>query len=342
MESIKFIQPFFLPIGLLLAGFVTAWIFNRIIYQKLKRFTGMTSWTADDILLKILKKYISLWLIIGSIFLALETGVFPKAFTEPANKVVLIIFVLSLATATASIVGAIISSYTRRYDNQFFNLGILMIIIRGLIIGIAVLILLQTFGMKITPLLGALGVGSMAAGFALKDTLANFFAGIQILISRQIQVGNFVRISSGLEGTVADITLRNTTLVDRSNNTIVVPNSEMAASTIVNYSIPNANLRVKVDCGVAYNSNLEKVEQIALETAKYILSTVDGAVRDFEPNLRFHSFNDSSIDFTVIMRAVDFPSQHTVKSEYIKLLKKRFDENGIVIPFPIRTIYRGD
>ncbi|MFQ6609764.1 MAG: mechanosensitive ion channel family protein [Fidelibacterota bacterium] len=342
MEFLNIIKPYLIPLCIVLAGFLSAWIFNKIIFRKLNLITQKTRWSGDDVLLRILKKYFTLWLVLGSVYLAMETGVFPTEFTIPANNVILIIFVLSLATATSSIVGSLISGYTRRYDNQFFNLGILMIIVRGLIIGIAILILLQTFGMKISPLLGALGVGSMAAGFALKDTLANFFAGIQILISKQIQVGNFVQIGSGLEGTVADITLRNTTLIDRSNNTIVVPNSEMAASTIVNYSIPDTNLRVKVDCGVAYDSDLEKVEKIALETAKHILATVDGAVHDFEPNLRFHTFNESSIDFTVIMRAIDFPSQHTVRSEYIKLLKKRFDGNGIVIPFPIRTIYQGD
>ena len=342
MDIIRAIQPYFFPIALILMGILVAWVFNGIIFLKLKRLTDKTKWAGDDVVLKISKKYITLWLVLVGISLAMATKVFPDSITEATNKIILVIFVLSIAIATANLVGSMLSSYTRRYDNQVFNLGILMMIIRGIIIGIAVLILMQTFGMAITPLLGALGVGSLAAGFALKDTLANFFAGIQMLMSKQIQVGNFVRISSGLEGTITDITLRNTTLIDRSNNTIVVPNSELAIATILNYSIPTANLRVKVDCGVAYDSDLELVEQIALSTARDVLQMVRGAVHDFEPNLRFHTFNDSSIDFTVIMRAVDFPSQHVVRSEYIKLLKKRFEENGIVIPFPIRTIYKGD
>ena len=342
MDFIEIVKPYFIPLFIVLAGFLSAWIFNRIIFHKLKLFTLKTRWSGDDVLLSIFKKYISLLLILGGVFLALSTKIFPDSIALPVDKIILVIFVMSIATATASLVGALFSSYTRKYDNKLLNLGILMILIRSLIIGIAILILLQTFGMKITPLLGALGVGSMAAGFALKDTLANFFAGIQILMSSQIQVGNFVQLSSGLIGTLTDIPLRNTTLVDRSNNTIVVPNSELAAATLVNYSIPNANLRVKVDCGVAYDSDLELVEKLVLETAKHILTTVEGAVSDFEPNMRFHTFNDSSIDFTVIMRAIDFTSQHTLKSEFIKLIKKRFDENGIVIPFPIRTIYRGD
>ncbi len=331
-------QPFILPVFFIFLGIFSAWVFKKWIIKRLEVLTGMTKWSADDVFLRTIKKYVSLWLVLGGFFLAIDTNAFPESITEPVNKLLLVIAVLSAAIAGANLVGLTVTNYSRRYGAEFYNLGILMIIIRGLIIGIAILMLLQTFGMKITPLLGALGVGSMAAGFALKDTLANFFAGIQILISKQIHVGNFIQVRSGLEGTISDITLRNTTLVDRNNNTIVVPNSELAAATIVNYSIPNPNLRVKVDCGVAYDSNLEEVEKIVLETAKDVLNMVPGAVKDFKPNMRFHTFNDSSIDFTVVMRAVDYGAQHRVRSEYIKLLKKRFDEKGIEIPFPIRTI----
>ena len=143
-----------------------------------------------------------------------------------------------------------------------------------------------------------------------------------------------------MEGTITDITLRNTTLIDRSNNTIVVPNAELAIATIVNYSIPTPNLRVKVDCGVAYDSDLDRVEELVISTAKEIMHNVKGAIPDFEPRMRFHTFGASSIDFTVVMRAANFSAQHMVRSEFVKLLKKRFDENNIEIPFPIRTIKR--
>ena len=342
MEYFNIAKPYILPVIFILAGLISSRIFNSFVAVKLQKLANLTSWGGDDIFLKNIKKYISFWLIIGGFYLAFETGVFPISITYPASKIFLVLFVISAAFAISNIIGTAVASYTGKYNTEFHNLGILMIILRSLIIGIAVLMLLQTFGMKITPLLGALGVGSMAAGFALKDTLANFFAGIQILMSKQLHVGNFIQLSSGMEGTITDITLRNTTLIDRSNNTIVVPNAELAIATIVNYSIPTPNLRVKVDCGVAYDSDLDRVEELVISTAKEIMHNVKGAIPDFEPRMRFHTFGESSIDFTVVMRAANFSAQHLVRSEFVKLLKKRFDENNIEIPFPIRTIKRDE
>ena len=98
---------------------------------------------------------------------------------------------------------------------------------------------------------------------------------------------------------------------------------------------------MKVDCGVAYDSDLDKVEVIALEVANEVVNNVKGGNPDFSPMIRFHTFNNSSIDFTAVMQATNYASQYIVKHEFVKRLKKKFDEEGIEIPFPIRTIIQG-
>ncbi|MBC8214265.1 MAG: mechanosensitive ion channel family protein [Candidatus Marinimicrobia bacterium] len=341
MEFILSYKLYLLPLTFILLGFLCALLFSKIIIKRLKILAKKTDWVGDDIFLKIISRYMSIWLVLGGIFLAFDTDAFPNSISEPITQILTVIIILTGSLAFANILVSILNIYTSKINGEFQNTGLFNYLIKGVVIGIGIMMILQTFGVSITPLLGALGVGSMAAGFALKDTLANLFAGLQILMTKQLHTGDFIQLSSGMEGNITDITLRNTTLIDRQNNTIVVPNSELAIATVVNFSIPNNNLKVKVDCGVAYDSDLEKVESIALEVSVDVVNNVKGGNPDFAPVIRFHTFNNSSIDFTAVMQATDYNSQYIVKHEFVKRLKKRFDEEGIEIPFPIRTIIQG-
>jgi len=341
-EIFNTIKPFIAPLILVVAGLAAGSIFNRYILGRLEKITRKTNTGLDDILLEALRKYIRFWLFIIGLALALQFEAIPQAISRPAESVLLVFAIMSGALAVAGLTGKLVSSYTLKFSSEFQNTNLFVNLVRGLIIAIGVLMLLQTFGISITPILGAMGIGSLAAGFALKDTLANFFSGIQILLSKQIRTGDFIRLSSGQEGTITDITLRNTTLISRDNNTIVVPNATLAIETVLNYNIPKKNLRVSVDCGVAYDSDLEQVEKVTREVAQGVMETVVGGVPDYTVEFRYRRFNDSSIDFTAIMMATNFPAQHRVRTEFIKRLKKRFDAEGIQIPFPIRTIVKYD
>ena len=341
MDIVLQYKSYLLPIIFLLLGLLGGTLFKRLVAKYLLKLVEKTSWKGDDIILREMTRYVSVLVLLTGIFLASDTGIlFPESLLGPLVKILTVLFVLFGALTLANVTAALFHHYTVKKSGTSQGTELVINLIKGIILAIAILMLLQTFGISITPLLGALGVGSMAAGFALKDTLANLFAGIQILMSKQIRPGDFIQLSSGLEGSITDITLRNTTLIDRSNNTIVVPNAELAIATIVNFSVPNQNLRVKVECGVAYDSDLAKVEKVAIDVGEIIMRTVKGGVPDYDVTIRYHTFNSSSIDFTVLLRATDFAAQHRVRHEYIKLLKKRFDEEGIEIPFPIRTIIR--
>ena len=123
------------------------------------------------------------------------------------------------------------------------------------------------------------------------------------------------------------------------NNMVVVPNSKIVQSNITNYCLPDKELAVLVQVGVHYDSDLAKVESVTCEVARDVLRTVPGGVPGFEPFIRFHTFNQSSIDFTVILRGREFVDNFLIKHEFIKRLQARYKKEGITIPFPIRTIY---
>lgn len=194
-------------------------------------------------------------------------------------------------------------------------------------------------GISISPILAGLGIGGLAVALALQDTLSNLIAGLQIILSRQLKPGDYVQLNSGEEGYVVDITWRNTTIRELADNLIIIPNSKLSQSIVKNYYMPEKSLSVLVQVRVCYDSDLDEVEKVVMEVAKETLNSVPGADRNFKPLIRYHTFSDSSIDFTVILRAEEFADQFLIKHEFIKKLLNRFRKENIKIPYPIRTVY---
>ena len=186
----------------------------------------------------------------------------------------------------------------------------------------------------------ALGIGGLAVALALEETLNNLFSGVQIIASQLVRPGDYVRLDAGYEGYVTDIKARNTTIrAYPENNRIIVPNRILASSIVINYSLPEKNLWVDLSVGVAYDSDLEQVEQITLDVAQEICQRFEGASSEHEPVLRYEEFGDSSINFRVRILVNAFEDQFLIKHAFIKALHKRFNTEGIEIPFPIRTLY---
>src|SRR5262245_27944839 len=210
--------------------------------------------------------------------------------------------------------------------------------VRGLIVGLGVLIFLDSVGISVTPLIASLGVGTLAIALALQDTLANLFAGVYMIAEKPVEAGHFVKLESGEQGHVIRVGWRNTRIIMLNNTVVVVPNSKLASSVITNFSLPNHEFAVSVDIGVDYESDLEQVEKVTLEVARELMTHSDGGIIGFESRLRYHTFADSSVNFTVWLGARDFISGIKIKHEFIKLLHRRYRNESISMPFPTRTL----
>lgn len=199
--------------------------------------------------------------------------------------------------------------------------------------------LLRALGVDISPLLAGGAVSGLVIGLALQDTLSNLFAGFFMNIDRPIKTGDFVKLESGEEGFVEEIGWRYTKLRTPINNLVMIPNSKFSQNRLVNYNLPQPEIIVSVECGVAYGTDLERAEQVIVEVAKQVQAQVEGAEKDWEPMVRWHTFGDSAIQFRAVMRVHQAQAQFVLRSDFIKALHKRFQEEGIEIPFPIRTVY---
>jgi small-conductance mechanosensitive channel len=211
---------------------------------------------------------------------------------------------------------------------------------RAIFAALAVIIVLDNFGVHLTAVWTTLGVGSVAVGLALQETLANFFAGMYILADRPIAPGDFIQLDSGQQGYVVRVGWRSTLIRSLTSNMVVVPNSTLAKAIITNYSQPEESLFVSMEIGVAYGSNPKQVravlEEIALQAQRDGLEGLDPTAK---PIVRFSpGFGDSSLNFTLIVRVNQFAKQFHVQTELRTAIVERFAKEGLEFPFPTRTL----
>ncbi len=203
---------------------------------------------------------------------------------------------------------------------------------------IALFYFLQAIGVNTNPLLASGAVGGLVIGLALQDTLSNLFAGFFLNIDRPVKAGDLIQLEGGQEGYLQEIGWRYTKLRLRTNKVMVIPNAKMGQTILINCNLPRPDTSIYVSCGVAYDSDLEKVERVTNEVAREIQQRVLGADSAWEPYVEWMEFGDSAIIFRTVLRITDVRIQVQLQSEFIKALHKRFSKEGIEIPFPIRKI----
>lgn len=331
------------PAGLTVAGFVAGLVLRRTVLARLARAAGRTASPADDVVVAAVRGPLPLWGGVLGLSIGLRLAELPGALGTLAGRSLTVMLILSVTWATATLAANLIRLRAESAAVVIPATRLISNLIRAAVLTLGGLILLDTLGISITPLLTALGVGGLAVGLALQDTLANLVAGIHILLSRQVRPGDFIRLGSGQEGYVQDVTWRYTTIRQLSNNLTIVPNAALASAVTANFSLPDPEQAVLVDVSVSYGSDLRRVEQVTVEVGQEVLREVEGGVADFTPFIRYHTFGDSGIQFTVILRARDYVSRYLITHEFVKHLHARYGRERIEIPYPTRTVQlRGD
>ena len=294
----------------------------------------------DDIIIKSLRIPSIYWCIAIGLYIGITVSDLPDKYVFYFSKAIHVIVIFSITIATANLSGKIFTNYIQKTELPIPTTGLAYGILKGTIIVIGILIVLTVLGISITPLLTALGVGGLAVALALQDTLANLFAGIHILVEKSLRVGDFIKLETGQEGYVDDITWRTTRIRMLPNNMVVIPNSRLAQSIVTNYYLPEKRMSLLISIGVSYSSDPEKVEKILVEEAKKAVGEIPGLLGEPEPFVRFiPGFGESSLDFTLICQVKEFVDQYLAQHELRKRIFKRFRDEGIEIPFPHRTVY---
>ena len=323
----------------LVGSYLAGQFIKGVVCRRLATLAKKTSWQWDEVVIEGIRNGIPFWSVLLGLYIAFGFWQVPDHLSHALINILFVLVALSATLILAGIASKLVVLYGSKIQQALPVTSLTQNIARGVIVTIGLLMILNGLGISIAPLLTALGVGGLAVALALQDTLSNLFAGFYVTMSRQVRVGDYVKLESGEEGYVTDIGWRTTKIKMLPNNVVLVPNTKLASAIITNYYLPDKELAVLVQVGVDYASDLEQVERVTCEVAKETLQAVPGGVPTFEPFIRYHTFADFSINFTVILRAKEYVDQYLLKHEFVKRLHKRYNQEGITIPFPIRTIH---
>ena len=331
-------EMLFIPICILAASLTVGIMLNKLINRRIENHLNIDENSWFYIFINALRGVpVSLCLVVGLYWIVNTINII-EPLTRLFSYILFTVIILSITRVAARTINGFISLHIESSQQKLPKTTLLNTILNVVIYAMGVLVVLQYYGISIAPILTAMGVGGMAVALALQETLANIFSGLHLILSKQLRLDDYIKLSTGEEGRVTDITWRFTTIVPAGGgNMIVIPNQKLASSTITNYSMTRKDIVISIPVGVAYDSDLDKVERVTLDVAKEVMAQIDKDVK-MEPAVRFHTFGESSIDFNVVLHSSYFEHQFLLKHEFIKALTRRYREEGIEIPYPTRTV----
>ncbi|MEJ2154728.1 MAG: mechanosensitive ion channel family protein [Desulfobacteraceae bacterium] len=261
------------------------------------------------------------------------------------EKLWLALFVILLASPINGFLLVILKYFEEKWvkksetkvDNIIFDL--LNRFSGAIIYAIAVILALDTMGINVMPFVAGAGVMGIAIGFAAKDTLSNLIAGILLIIDRPFEIGDRIEVWSAPAGSaswgdVIDIGLRATKIKTTDNIIIVIPNNEIMKRDIVNYTLISTSIRVRINIGVAYNTDIERAKKLMIQVAKAVKWVQD----DPMPKVVVRNFGESSVDLQLRAWINDARQRMNTISTITDRIKSAFDEANIEIPYPKRDI----
>jgi small-conductance mechanosensitive channel len=326
-------------IGFILGGLLLGILTERFLVGAFRAMARRTASTWDDLLIQAIRWMPLLWWTAAGIWAATRVQGFPPGVQIRIGQAMVVLIIGSFTLIAMRLASGSIDRYAARTQTGIPSTSLVNNLVNLVIGTIGLFLILQNLSIEITPLITALGIGGLAVALALQDTLGNLFAGVSIIVAGQVRTGDYISLGSGEQGFVTDVKARNTTIrTFPHDNLVVIPNNVLASNIVTNYSLPERNLWIEVPVGVAYDSDLERVESVAIEVGRQVLEAAKGDTTH-QPFVRYREFGDSSINFNVLLPVARFREQFQIRHEFIKKLHARFNREGIEIPFPIRTVY---
>lgn len=332
------LHTWLLPSAFIAAGLLAGLAAEKLLLPLVRRMVQKIHLETVNLIVRSLRGMALLWGILAGLTGAITVMPLEPDTSEFLGHIPAVLFLFSLTVVLSRLLVGLFDLHARKGRGDTPTISLFTNIIKLSVYILGILVILQSLGISITPVLTALGVGGLAVALALQETLSNLFAGLQIIAARQVKPGDYIHLESGEEGYVTDVTWRNTTIRAIPNNMIIVPNSKLASTILTNYHQPLKEMLVYVSVGVHYDSDLEHVERVTLEVARNVLDTVPGGKKDHEPKIRYNEFGDSGIIFKTVLAVEEFYDHLELTHQFVKKLKKRYDEEGIVIPFNMVTL----
>jgi len=336
-------RSIFISILTILGSAAGLLLIRSLLFGLLHRVTRRTETRLDDLLVAGLR-FPSLFLVgVIATYIGIRLTDLPASWFDYATKGMHLSIIFTITIGLANVSDRMLDYFLKRAELPISVTSLLLAVVKAVVYSIGVLIMLNYLGISIAPIITALGVGGLAMALALQDTLSNLFAGIHIMAEQTIRVGDFIRLETGQEGYVEDISWRTTRIRMLPNNMVIVPNNKLSQSVLTNYHLPAREMVLQVPVSVSYASDPDVVERVLLEEVHQAASELPGLLTDPAPVVRlFPGFGDSSLDFSLLCHIREVGDQNPVLAALNLRILKRFRKEGIAFPYPTRTVYLKD
>ena len=324
--------------------FALFWVLSRLLRYTLTawcpRITAFTSSDLDDRVLARITPPATLLVVFAGLYYAVKFLPLPEKVHMALSGATFIVVVAIFTNIAYRITDEILSWYAsylvqkhgEGLDRQV--IPVLEKLITIFLVGTALIITFKHFNYDILSLVTALGIGSLAIGLAAKDTLANMISGFTLMIDRPFRIGDRVQLSAGQGGDVVDIGLRTTKIKTPDNTFLIVPNAELCNTILTNQSFPDLRVRSRINVAVSSGTDVDAAKRVLLDIAL----AVPEVLRDPPPEPFFLSFGDSALNLALFFWVEDYTRVFSATDRINTLITRQFKNNGIVIPYPTRTV----
>jgi small-conductance mechanosensitive channel len=318
----------------ILASLAAAWVIQVGGDAVIRRLTVRIDGDVDDVILRTLHPPLYVTVVIVGTYLAVRTlGLAPTIDLPLRSGALTVVAVIWAVTLTR--LGRRVSKAATEgdaFDSEV--VPIFQNVWTALVVGVGSFFVLSLWRVDVTPLLASAGIIGIIVGLAARDTIANFFGSIALYADGTYKVGDYIVLDSGERGRVEDISIRSTVIRTRDDMLVTVPNSVLNSARITNESTPRRERRVRIPLGVAYDSDLERVEAVLLDVA----ADEDLVIDRPKPRVRYREFGDSAVTLELLGWIGDPVLRGRVTHRLVKRVHTAFREEGIEIPFPQREL----
>ena len=324
--------------ALLVGGSVLGWILRKWLFPFLTRLAGKTKQQTDNLILQSFKKWIIVLIVALGAYIGIKRLPLSVKYQDWIDKSFIIFYIFCATIMLSEIVSGMIRVKNQETGSALPSSSIISKIARAIIYGLGLVLILQSVGISVAPILTAMGVGGLAVALALQDTLSNLFAGLQIIASGKINQNDFIRLDNGQEGFVEDISWRITTIKNASGQVIIVPNAKLSNMISTNYLLERKDFAFSVDISIDRNNDIKKVESVTKEVVHQTISQIKGGIMPEEPAVRFVRFGENSIELKVSMQVREYHQQGEATHQFIMNIQERFAKEDIRFAISFKSL----
>lgn len=313
-------------------------LFKRVFLY----YASKTKFEFDDLILAALRKPLYLTVIIAGTVFSLHYTNLTASYIYIIDGIGLtalfVIWIIAFLGINKILFEKVFPHLTRKTETQIDDelLPLLKGIVNVAIVFVGILAILNLiWGINVTPLFASAGIAGIAVAFAAQDSIAQLFGGISIYFDQPFKRGDRIELESGEVGIVHEVGIRTTRIMNLYNNMIIIPNSIIANSKVVNFTSPQSIMVVKMTMGVAYGSDVEKVRNVLYA----IIRDIDLVLDDPAAAVRLENFGESSLDFALYMWIKNPADKIKLIDMVNSSISEEFAKEGIEIPFPTRTLF---